>query len=351
MEDLIREWDGEYVLTRYDRLSGTWMFIAVHSTVEGVAAGGTRLKSYASPREGLRDALRLAEGMTYKFVLAGQSFGGGKAVLAVPGDLDPGVREGLLSRYGGWLADLKGVFMTAADIGTGPADMAVIARYYDGVVGLPAAQGGSGDQGPPTARGVFYGIQAACEHHFGSADLSDRTALVQGVGSVGGALVDLLLEAGCRVKFSDVHPALIGRFRDERGLTFVEPEAVYREPCDVFAPCATGAILNSRTIPQLAAKIVAGSANNQLEEPGDGEALHRRGILYAPDYIVNAGAVIFVAAVDIDGQTGADANEHLRMIGDTLCEVLAKAQTAGISPARMADQLAKERRQTREQSG
>jgi len=343
MDELIRDWDGEYVVSRFDRQTGTMMFIAVHSTALGGAAGGTRLKSYAHPRDALLDAMRLAEGMTYKLAMLDFPRGGGKAVLSVPESFKEADRERLMLRYGQWLADLNGILVTGPDLGTSPADMAIIARRYSGVFGRTPEDGGCGDSGPETAIGVFSGIHASCEHHFNSADLAGRTVLVQGAGSVGAPLIRMLLEAGCEVKFSDVDPECAARLRKELDLTFVEPEAVYREPCDVLSPCATGGILNGETIPQLACKIVAGGANNQLAQPEDGEALYQRGILYAPDYVINGGGAIFLLGVEEMGWTLAQARERIGKIGNTLKEIYTHSEKQGISPARAAERIAEER--------
>jgi leucine dehydrogenase len=343
MENLIRSWDGEFVLTRYDQPTRTWMFIAVHSTALGVATGGTRMKPYPHPRDALQDGMRLAEGMTYKW--AGVDFprGGGKAVLAIPTEFDPANREGLMIRYGRWLNDLNGVFETGADLGTNSKDMAIIARNFSGVFGCPPELGGAGDPGPLTALGIFSGIQASCIAKFGAPDLKGRTVVVQGVGSVGENLVKLLIESGCTVKFSDVNAACIADVRQKYSIDFVEPDWVYAEPCDVFAPCATGAILNAGTIPQLQCSIVAGGANNQLQKPEDGETLYERNILYAPDYIINAGGAIFLPAVEAMGWTKDQARERVRMIGDTLRDIYTASEKRHISTTKAAEQLAKER--------
>lgn len=343
MESLIRSWDGEFVVTRYDRPTGTWMFVVVHSTALGVATGGTRLKSYPNPRDALLDGMRLAEGMTYKW--AGVDFprGGGKAVLDIPENFNPGEREGLMTRYGQWLNDLNGIFETGADLGTNSQDMAVIARNFSGVFGRPPDLGGAGDPGPYTALGVFSGIQASCEVKFGSPDLKGRTFLVQGVGSVGENLVKLLLETECKVKFSDVSSERIEGIRRKYNLDFVEPDQVYTEPCDVFSPCATGGILSGETIPKLQCSVVAGGANNQLATPEDGEVLHDRDILYAPDYIINAGGAIFLPTVEAMGWSAEQAKERVRQIGDTLRDVYSASEARGISTAKAAGQLAKEK--------
>ena len=343
MEALIQSWDGESAISRFDRESGTWMFIAIHSTALGVATGGTRLKCYPTPRDALLDAMRLAEGMTDKW--AGVDFprGGGKAVLGIADTFDPGQREGLMSRYGQWLADLNGIFETGPDLGTAPSDMALIRRGFNGEFGCPPDLGGRGDPGPYTALGVFSGIRASCERSFNSPDLSGRSVMVQGVGSVGEPLIELLLEAGSEVKFSDLDSARIEKFRQELGLSFVEPEAVYREPCDVFAPCSTGGILNAQTIPQLKCSIVAGGANNQLGESQDGMALHQRDILYAPDYIINAGGAIYLVSVESMGWSVSKAKDRVVQIGETLKDIYTHAGKHGISSMEAAEELAKGR--------
>jgi leucine dehydrogenase len=343
LETLILDWDGEYFLTRFNRPTRTWMFIAIHSSVLGVPTGGTRLKTYGSTSEALRDAMRLAKGMTRKFALIDVPRGGAKAVLAVPKDFDPAGRSELMTCYGLWLASLKGIFETGADLGTNSADMDIISRHYAGVFGKSPGNGGAGDPGPETARGVFAGILASCDHRFGSHDLSGRTVLVQGMGSVGESLTRLLLEAGGRVKFSDVDSSRVEKIRGEYGLPSIDPEKAYGEPCDIFAPCGTGGILNSRTIPQLECSIVAGAANNQLEVAEDGEELHRRGILYAPDYIINAGGAIFLPAVEGWGWSVERARERVLKIGDTLKRVFARSKASGISTARAAELEAEER--------
>lgn len=343
LENLIPQWDGEYFLTRFDQQTRTWMFIAIHSSLLGVPTGGTRLKTYASSGEALHDAMRLARGMTQKFALIDVPRGGAKAVLAVPEDFDPAGRTELMCRYGLWLASLKGIFETGADLGTNSSDMDIISRHYAGVFGKSPGNRGAGDPGPETARGVFAGILASCQHRFGTDDLSGRKVLVQGMGSVGESLARLLLEAGGRVKFSDVDQSRVEWIQRKYGLPFIDPEKVYREPCDVFAPCATGGIINSKTIPQLKCSIVSGAANNQLEAPKDGEELYRRGILYAPDYVINAGGAIYLPAVEGWGWSVERARERILKIGDTLKKVFARSEASGISTARAAELEAEER--------
>jgi leucine dehydrogenase len=343
MDKLIKTWDGETVITRYDTDTDTWMFIAIHSTALGVATGGTRFKGYPTPKEALQDAMRLAEGMTYKWAGIGFPRGGGKAVIGSSKELSRDEREGLLSRYGAWLRDLKGVFETGPDLGTTPSDMDLIRKEYSGIFGCTAEAGGQGDPGPYTALGVFSGIQASCARVFGSANLSDRSVIVQGVGSVGEPLIRYLVEAGCEVRFSDVDADRIGKIRAQFNLDFIDPQEVYAESCDVFAPCAAGGILNAKTIPALKCPIVAGGANNQLENPEDADGLKHRGILYAPDFIINAGGALYLVSMESMGWTEKQARKEIEKIGATLAQIYATADELGINTGAAAVQMAKDR--------
>jgi leucine dehydrogenase len=345
MEALLREWDGETVVVRYDRSTGAWFFIAIHSTRLGPAAGGTRMKPYPDVHAALHDALRLAEGMTYKFAGPGLPYGGGKAVIALPSNFDPQVRPALLRRYGALVHQLGGLYFTATDVGTSPADMDIIAETgAPYVFGRTQARGGAGSTGPATALGVFTGMQVACEQLFGEASLEGRQVLVQGTGSVGGALIEYLRAAGATVVFSEVDEDAIRRFRDELGLQFVPPEAVYTTECDIFAPCALGGVLNASTIPQLKCRAVVGAANNQLVEAKDAERLEARGILYAPDYVVNAGGAIFGIGVETQGRTHEQAEREVaETVRRALRQVFQLAAAQGITTAAAAQRLAGER--------
>jgi leucine dehydrogenase len=345
MESQLREWDGETVVVRYDRPTGAWFFIAIHSTRLGPAAGGTRMKTYPDVQAALQDALRLAEGMTYKFAGPGLPYGGGKAVIALPSDFDPQARPALLRRYGALVNQLGGLFYTAADVGTSAADMDIIAETgAPYVFGRTAARGGAGPTGPATALGVFTGIQVTCEHLFGEASLEGRRVLVQGTGSVGGALIEYLRAVDAKVAFSDVDDSAIRRFRYELGLEFVPPEAVYTRECDIFAPCALGGVLNASTIPQLKCRAVVGGANNQLAETKDAERIQARGILYAPDYVVNAGGAMFGLGVETQGWTQEIAKvEVAGTVRRALRQVFQLAAAEGITTDAAARQIAGER--------
>lgn len=347
MHELIEGWDGETVLVRHDKPTGSWIFVAIHSTRLGPAAGGTRMKSYPDARAALRDALRLGAGMTCKFAACGMPFGGAKAVIAIPPGLDRRSRTALLTRYGTLVGQLGGLFRTGPDVGTTPADMDVI-----GTTGSPyilsrtIEAGGAGDPGPFTARGVLTAIESACELLFGDETVKGRTVLVQGAGDVGGSLIGLLQQAGAEVLFSEVDDRLIRKFRDELGLRHVDSASVYSTPCDVFSPCALGAVLNAETIPQLKCRAIAGSANNQLAMPEDAETLRNRGILYAPDYVANAGGVIAIVGLELRGWTRDQAEvEIVDRIRRNLRQLFESAASRGISTEAASRKMVEERLQ------
>lgn len=344
IESLLREWDGEMVITRYDRPTGAWIFIAIHSTHLGPATGGTRMKYYPDQEAALGDALRLAEGMTYKFAVPGIGRGGGKAVISIPQYLEPDLRPDLLRRYGRLVHQLGGLFYTGPDVGTCPGDMDIIAETGAPYIfcRTPAA-GGAGSSGPVTALGVLTGIQVACEHVFGEASLKRRKVLVQGAGSVGGMLIEHMRNAGTEVLFSEVDDTIIQYFRDELGLQFIPVEEVYRTECDVFAPCALGGVLNENTISQLKCRVVAGAANNQLARPEDAEALRARGVIYAPDYVVNVGGAMAIPGIEILGWSQAEAEEKVvESVRYTLQRIFEMAEAEGITTDEAAHRIAEE---------
>jgi glutamate dehydrogenase/leucine dehydrogenase len=345
MESLLKEWNGETTIIRHDQPTGAWIFIAIYSTQLGPAGGGTRMKPYSDVQSALQDALRLAEGMTYKFALSGMSFGGGKAVIAIPPDFDPKSRSGVLGRYGELVHQLGGLFYTGPDVGISSADMDIIAEKGSPYVfGRTQTAGGAGSSGPATALGVFSGIQIACQHVFGERSLTGRRVLVQGAGSVGGALIEHLRSSGAEVKFSDVEEGTICQFRDDLGLQCVAAEEVYSEECDIFAPCALGGVLNAKTISQLKCRVVAGGANNQLAQPEDAERLKDRGILYAPDYVINVGGAMFLVGVESQGWTQEHMeNEVTEGIQNVLQQIFELAATKGITTETAARQVAEKR--------
>ena len=340
-EERLQGWGGEELVVRYDEPTSTWMFVAVHSTALGPAMGGTRMKPYPSPDDAVGDALRLSQAMSMKQAAAGLPYGGGKAVLAVPAVPDRGSpeRAAIIGRYAELVDSLHGTYVTAADMNTGPADMDVIGERTPHVLGRSQGNGGAGDPGEGTAIGVFHAIRATCRHAFGTDDLSARTVIVQGAGSVGARLVAELLDVGAKVMAADVDAARVAA----TGAIPIDADAVLTTPCDVLAPCATGGVLSEQTIPELACHAVAGAANNQLATPEDAARLAARDILYAPDYVANAGGVIWLAGYETLGWDDAQMRARLAGIEQTLEDVFASAADAGITTAQAADRIALER--------
>jgi leucine dehydrogenase len=342
-EDLLRDWDGEEVALRYHAPTETWMFVCVQSTVLGPAAGGTRLKVYPGPDDALRDGLRLAAAMTSKNAIAGLPLGGGKAVLAVP-ELPSGeARRELLLRYGDLLESLHGTYWTACDMNTAPPDMDVIAERCSSVFARTEANGGSGTSAPATADGVLVGIRASVERAFGSESLEGRTVVIQGVGAVGAVLARQLTDAGARLVLADVDEVRAKELAAEIGADVVAADEAIEIECDVFSPCAIGGVFSAETIPRLRCAIVAGAANNQLSDPQDAERLAERGILYAPDYVVNAGGIIHLAALEMLGEDLARRDERIAGIAGTLTEVYRLADAEGISTERAAERMVQTR--------
>jgi leucine dehydrogenase len=345
MESLLNNWDGETLVSHHDHETDAWIFIAIYSTKLGPGVGGTRMRPYPSLTLAVEDALRLGRGMAYKFAAAQFDFGGAKCVIKIPEDLDPALRPGLLQRYGALIQQLGGKFRTGPDMGTTEQDMAKIAEHgAPYVYACPESMGGSGDPGPRTALGVLAGIEVTLENLFGDSSVSGRKIFVQGVGDVGAPLVQFLLDAGAEVIFSDVDEATISKYREEFGLEYVAPENVYDFKCDIFAPCALGAILNPETIPQLNCKAVAGSANNQLLSDADVDLLSARGILYAPDYVINAGGAIFGAGVEARGWTQEEGKHQVReIIQSALRQIYEEAERENISTEVAAKRIAESR--------
>ncbi|WP_236788993.1 Glu/Leu/Phe/Val dehydrogenase [Amycolatopsis sp. GM8] len=337
-----RESGHEQVVFCQDRASGLKAIIAIYSTALGPALGGTRFYPYASEDEALADVLALSKGMAYKNALAGLDLGGGKAVII--GDPATVKTEALLRAYGRFVQSLGGRYITACDVGTYVQDMDVVARESRFVTGRSPDDGGAGDSSVLTAFGVFQGLRASASHRWGTTDLNGRRVGVAGVGKVGHILVDHLVEAGAQVVISDVSPAAIERVRAAHPEVEVAPDAdaLAASPLDVFAPCALGGALNDRTVPVLRAEIVCGAANNQLATPDVEKQLEDRGILYAPDYLVNAGGVIQVSD-ELHGFDFARAKRKATAIFNTTLDVFALAEAEGVPPATAADRLAERR--------
>ncbi len=330
---------GEVHVVR-DQASGLRAIVAIHDTRLGPALGGCRFLYYDRDEAALIDALRLARGMTYKAALAGIAHGGGKSVLIRPrGHFD---RVALFRAFGRFIEDLGGHYITAEDSGTSLEDMEVIRSVTKHVTGVSPSQGGSGDPSPFTALGVRRGIEACVKSKLGRDDLKGLTIAVQGIGHVGHHLCRELQEAGVRLVVADVDPLKAERAQREFGAEIVPLDRIFDVECDVLAPCALGSALNDETIPRLRCAIVAGAANNQLAEPRHGEALFQRGILYAPDYAINAGGLVNVAA-EVKGYDANVARERTLKIYDTILEICQRSNELQLPTYRVADTLVEER--------
>ncbi|MFD3453782.1 Leu/Phe/Val dehydrogenase [Streptomyces sp. NPDC058691] len=333
----------EQVVLCQDRATGLKAVIAIHSTALGPALGGTRFHAYASDEEAVADALNLARGMSYKNALAGLDLGGGKAVII--GDPDTVKSEELLLAYGRFVASLGGRYVTACDVGTYVADMDVVARANpQWTTGRSPENGGAGDSSVLTAWGVFQGMRAAAQAKWGDPTLRGRRVGVAGVGKVGHHLVEHLIEDGAEVVITDVRGEAVERIisRHPQVTAVTDADVLIRTPLDVYAPCALGGALNDDSVPALTATIVCGAANNQLAHPGVEKDLADRGILYAPDYVVNAGGVIQVAD-ELHGFDFERARAKATKIFDTTLAIFERAAADGIPPAAAADRLAEQR--------
>jgi leucine dehydrogenase len=342
-EELLEAWDGETAVIRRDRETGGWIFVCIHSTRRGPAGGGTRMKVYGAPAEGLEDAMRLSAAMSRKTAVAGLPFGGGKAVIVVPEIPSGQRRRELFLRYGDLVASLGGTYRTSSDMNTGESDMDVIWERTKYVFGRSVAAGGAGNPARPTALGVFHGIRASVAHRDGSDELTGRRILVQGAGGVGAQLADHLASAGASVLVADLDRTRAQAVARRAGGDVVDPDDILQTDADVYAPCAVGGVLDVDTASRIRCAVVAGSANNQLAQPEAAEVLHERGILYAPDYVINAGGAIGVAGIEQLGWSDAEVNAALARIGETLGDVYRRSEEQGISTAAAADAIADER--------
>lgn len=335
--ETIAEMGHEQVVFCHDKASGYRGIIAIHDTTLGPALGGARFWNYASDEEAVIDALRLSRGMTYKNAVAGLNLGGGKSVII--GDNKTTQREMLFRAHGRFVDSLGGRYVTAEDVGTSVEDMDFVHMETDYVTGIGSK---SGDPSSVTARGVFRAIQASAFQRWGSKDLAGRTVAIQGLGHVGGFLARELHKAGADLVVTDIDVTRVDKVVKELGATAVPLSDIYAVKADIFAPCALGGIINDETIPQLKVEIVAGAANNQLLEDRHGEELESRGILYAPDYVANAGGVINVYSE----LTGWSRDRSLRKadeIYDTVLSVFALAKSTGLPTYKAADRVAEQR--------
>jgi leucine dehydrogenase len=337
------EVDGyERVARCIDEASGLHALIAVHDTTLGPALGGMRMLPYASEEEALFDVVRLAKGMTYKSAVADTGLGGGKSVLIG----DPSIKsEALFRAMGRFVDDFGGRYITAEDMNIGIPDLEIVKQETQWVTGLSRESGSSGNPSPYTAYGCIVGLQAAVDFHYGSPDLTDKHVLIQGVGAVGGRMAVLLKEKGAKVTICDINDQRVQEMAAEHGFDVVDDENHLDVDCDIYAPCARGAGINDDTIPKLKCEVIAGCANNVLLEPRHGEELRQRGILYAPDYVINAGGIINVS-VEVNFEGGYDEAEAMRRIDridDNLKAVFELARDEGIPTNEAASMLAKRR--------
>jgi leucine dehydrogenase len=330
--------DHEQLLFCNDNATGLKAIIAVHNTVLGPALGGTRMWSYANEMEALNDVLRLSRGMTYKNSISGLDLGGGKAVII--GDSRTMKSDALFRRFGRYVESLAGNYITAEDVGINPDDMVSVSKETKHVVGLP---GKSGDPSPVTALGTYMGMKACAKHQFGSDSLVGKKVAVQGVGHVGRYLVESLAKEGATIFISDVHEPTLKAVAEEFGATVVGLNDIYDIDMDIYAPCALGATVNPETINRLKCSIIAGAANNQLKnENVQGVELMEKGIIYAPDYAINAGGVINCFG-EVKGFEGSWALAEAEKIYDTIFNIVDRSKKENIPTYQIANKMAEER--------
>ncbi len=336
----MEKYDYEQLVFCQDQNSGLKAIIAIHDTTLGPALGGTRMWTYASEEEAVIDALRLARGMTYKAAAAGLNLGGGKTVII--GDPRKDKNEEMFRAFGRYIQGLNGRYITAEDVGTTVADMDLIHQETEFVTGVSPAFGSSGNPSPVTAYGVYRGMKAAALEAFGSDSLAGKRVAVQGVGNVAFSLCRYLHEEGATLIVTDINPENVNRAVQEFGAQAVNVQDIYSVDCDIFSPCALGAVINDDTIPQLKAKIIAGAANNQLKEERHGDLITEMGLVYAPDYVINAGGLINVAD-ELLGYNRERALKKVDTIYDNILKVFEIAKRDGIPTYVAADRLAEER--------
>jgi leucine dehydrogenase len=338
--DKLSKYDYGEVHFKLDKSTHLRAIVAIHDSRMGPALGGCRFIEYDSDEAALTDALRLARGMTYKAALAGLAHGGGKSVIVKPKrHFD---RVALFRAFGRFIEDLRGHYITAEDSGTGLEDMEIIRTQTKNVTGIDPSHGGSGDPSPFTALGVRRGIEACVKFKLGKPDLKDVHVAVQGVGHVGYHLCKELHAQGAKLTVADVDKLKSERAKRDFGASITTIDDVANVECDVFAPCALGAGINDTTIPQLKAKIVAGAANNQLAEPRHGDDLHARGIVYAPDYAINAGGLVNVAQ-EVKGYDAQKARERTMEIYNTIWEICDRSKKLGAPTYKVADIMVEEK--------
>ncbi len=332
--------EHEQVVLCYDKTSGLKAIIAIHDTTLGPALGGTRMWNYESENEALVDVLRLSKGMTYKAAVAGLNLGGGKAVII--GDPKKQKTELLFRAFGAYVNSLQGKYITAEDVGTTVRDMEYVFMETPYVTGIPKVFGGSGDPSPHTAHGVLMAIKASVKEKLNEDSLKDIRVAVQGLGNVGYYLVQDLIKEGAVVSVGDIDQKKVKKFCQEHNIENVNPNEIVSKECDVFAPCALGSIINNDTLVQLKCKIIAGAANNQLAESHHSEALRELGILYAPDYVANAGGLMNVF-VELEGYSHERALEKTAKIYENMLQIFSTARDKNINTDRAANYIAEKR--------
>lgn len=338
--ETMTKYDYEQVVFCHEPASGLRAVIAIHDTTLGPALGGCRMWTYASEEAAVTDALRLARGMTYKAAAAGLNLGGGKTV--VLGNPKTDKSEALFRALGRFIEGLHGRYITAEDVGTTVGDMDVIHQETRYVTGVSQAYGSSGNPSPVTALGVFRGMTAAAREAFGTDDLAGKTVAIQGVGNVGYHLASFLHAAGAKLIVTDIAEENVRRVTQEFGADAVGPEEIFEASCDILAPCALGAVINDRTVDRLRCAVIAGAANNQLAEDRHGDRLQELGILYTPDYVLNAGGLINVAD-ELDGYNAERARKKVEGIYGIVREVLAVSKRENIPTHKAADRMAEAR--------
>ena len=332
---------GHEQVTMYsDPEAGLRAIIAIHDTTLGPSCGGTRMWPYASEADALADALRLSQAMTYKSAAAGLNLGGGKGVII--GDPRTDKTEGLLRAWGRFVDTLGGRYLTTTDVGTTGRDLEIVHQETQHVVGLDVTLGGSGDTSIMTGLGIYMGMRACAADAWGSDSLRGRRIAMQGFGKVASHTAQHLLEDDAQIFATDISDVALDKAR-QMGVTVVSPDEIYDTECDIFAPCALGGVINAETIDRLRCRIVAGGANNQLATPEDGEELHRRGIIYAPDFLINAGGIINAAAEIGQPYNPDRSRQQTERIYEQMAAVLTTSAKKEISTARAADLLAEKR--------
>ncbi len=339
----LRKYDYEQLMFCQDEQSGLKAIIVIHDTTLGPALGGTRMWTYENEEAAIEDALRLARGMTYKNAAAGLNLGGGKTVII--GDPRTDKNEEMFRAFGRFIQGLNGRYITAEDVGTTVEDMDIIHQETNFVTGNSPAFGSSGNPAPVTAYGCYVGIKAAAKEAYGSDSLEGKTVAVQGVGNVAYELCRHMHKEGAKLIVTDINKQAVNRAVEEFSATAVDPDDIYGVEADIFTPCALGSIINDETIPQLKVKVIAGSANNQLKENKHGDELHERGILYAPDYVLNAGGVINVAD-ELNGYNRERAMKRVETIYHSIERVIEISKRDQIPTYLAADRMAEERIET-----